>query len=474
MTKPRVCSLVLNAALLVALAMTASAQDRRLTHEARDLARTRPVDRTHSDGFTPLRGTGGGLLGSDDRRVGTPLPGVAWTPGLPGGGGGSGGGGGDQEFHGQNSGYTVEVLPLLYPDERVTALDIAEGGEWVSGLTSTSVGLSCQQPVLWKRETGGWSGRTLPGLTEEYGGYAFAVTQSGMVVGRLQSPCTPGEPFIPVAWTELADGTWAAEALPSPHEGPTEGQAIDVASVPTVGHVVVGWTVTAAGAPRATVWYRSPDAWVAVDLGVVAEFSEAQSINERGVVVGWTDDSLLPGQFVRPFEIVPVDVDHDGRLDWFRDSDGDLMHSVTEGLPAGSHYPDVNESREAIGWRSEALAPLVSVLQTGVAASETPLDTRDFVDTHARGISDSGQIIGEGGVATRDGTDTRGLLWERQEDGVWLLHDLNDLVALPHRDDRIGTARRVNDCGDIIADAVVNRQSSAVVLVPEWSPCNVD
>jgi len=117
---------------------------------------------------------------------------------------------------------------------------------------------------------------------------------------------------------------------------------------------------------------------------------------------------------------------------------------------------------------------LVSVLRSSVAASETPLDTREFESVHARGISDSGQSVGEGQVATRDGTETRGLLWERQEDGVWLLQDLNDLVTLPHRDDRIGTAKRVNDCGDIIAGAVVNRQSGAVVLVPTWSPCSVD
>jgi hypothetical protein len=37
-------------------------------------------------------------------------------------------------------------------------------------------------------------------------------------------------------------------------------------------------------------------------------------------------------------------------------------------------------------------------------------------------------------------------------------HDLNDLVTLPHRDDRIGAAKRVNDCGDIIASARVSRR----------------
>lgn len=53
-------------------------------------------------------------------------------------------------------------------------------------------------------------------------------------------------------------------------------------------------------------------------------------------------------------------------------------------------------------------------------------------------------------------------------------HDLNDLVTLPHRDDRIGAAKRVNDCGDIIASARVSRQNGAVALVPVWSPCAVD
>ena len=103
-----------------------------------------------------------------------------------------------------------------------------------------------------------------------------------------------------------------------------------------------------------------------------------------------------------------------------------------------------------------------------------PLETLEFSDAHARGISNSGQIVGEGSVATRDETEKRGLLWERQEDGAWLLQELSDLVVLPHRDDRIGAAKAVNDCGDIIANAVVNRQNEAVVLVPTWSPCGVN
>jgi len=405
MTNRRRCSLILSAVLLGAFALTAGAQERRLTSEPRDLARTRPVDRLHADGFTPLHGTSGGLLDPDDRRTGSPLPGVAWTPGLPGGGGGSGG---DQDFHGQNSGYTVEVLPGYGPDDLGTALGIAEGRQWISGFAWDGCSML---PTVWEREPGDWVPHALPGLDPAYSGYAEAVSSSGMAIGYV-SPCLPDafQPW-PVIWTPTDPGEWTVEALPALHADDTWGVARGMSFVPGVGQVIVG-TVARTSATdeteRAVLWHGEAGSWTALDLGALHSHSEATSVNRRGVVLGWSDDASRPLEKVRPFMIVPRDIDLDGRVDWFHDEDGDgrndLMEAITPG-PRQHGYGAIfvlglNQDNEAVGWLAAAEAPPVTLLQGGAPAIETPLPVGDAVEVSAEAISDSGQIVGMGSIAS--------------------------------------------------------------------------
>ncbi len=158
-----------------------------------------------------------------------------------------------------------------------------------------------------------------------------------------------------------------------------------------------------------------------VDLGTLGGLQcEALSINDSGQVVGWS--RLADWEYSgRGFLVAPEDSDNDGDPDtWFRDDDGnginDLM--IDLGTLGGSicHAEAINDSGQVVGWAETSVYDVMHAFLItpeydndgnpvvwfrdddldGANDLMIDLGTPGGLESWARAINDSGQIVGYG------------------------------------------------------------------------------
>lgn len=446
MTERRRCSLVLSAVLLGAFALTASAQERRLSAETRDLARTRPLDRLHGDGFTPLHGTSGGLLDSDGRRMGSPLPGVAWTPGLPGGGGGSGG---PWEPAVADSYSVGTVLPCLPGGDSCELYDASRLGRFLVGYSHDGGqdAHPCREydgePMVQPRVHGVvWELDASSGLQELHdlpnpvpaGGRTWAVahaaSDSGLIVGNAFLEwigCDDGELgwslSRPVAWSREPDGSWVQHDLPT---GTDHSGAGDARGVNTDGSIVGFLDVDDDGdgeTERAAVAWI-PDSsettgwrleWLPAPDGVGA--SQASLVNDAGTIAGFSYTTTADGSL----EVSPLawqrsrfgrwlvaelpTLGGDAATAELLTEDGVLVGRSSTGViePGPGSTPDT-EQQHATRWVSDAMS--------GTWFPPEDLGTLTGPRSWAFGQAGQGLVVGRSNFDARQPTEFRAVAWD--------------------------------------------------------------
>ena len=234
--------------------------------------------------------------------------------------------------------------------------------------------------ALWeKQDDGTWLAQDLGTLSGGVDSYAYGINDLGQVVGMSATADLPW-PARATLWEKQDDddGTWLAQDL-----GTLSGGVYSHAwSINDFGQVV-GWSETADGPWRATLWEKQDDGtWLAQDLGTLSGGgvdSRARGINNLGQVVGWSETAdgpwhaalwQVPPPVISPDEAIEDAAEAvaalvaDGTLD-----DGEAR-ALTSKLEAAQHQLDKGNAKPAANILGAFINQVEAMVSSGRLTAE--------------------------------------------------------------------------------------------------------
>ena len=319
------------------------------------------------------------------------------------------------------SAYSLAAIAAQSPSYHVATLPDLGGGSvaYVNGMNAAGsvVGAIHRQTgksfaptaVLWKDGVAIDLGAGAPGESS-----ALSINAAGQVVGSARDSANIGHSIL---WQDKR-----AIDLGAP-SGFTNARAFGINDTGhAVGFIDVG------GRVRATEWLRSVFAFLPDLPGALN--SSAQSISNRGLVVGYTytnrvaalqyglratawregqvtDLGMLPGTIASTAEgvndltqIVGMSIDASGRHHPTLWTNGQPVALPLLPGSVSGYVRKINNRGECVGWNSDGSRSRATLWQNGVVYDLNDLissDLRPFLTiTQATGINDSGQIVAYG------------------------------------------------------------------------------
>jgi len=333
------------------------------------------------------------------------------------------------------------------------------------------------------------------------GSVALGINDLGQVVGRawtadiipthyafmIVPEDTDGD-GVPDTWFRDGDGDGANDLMISlGNLGSVGGRCSIARGISNSGYVVgyLGGANTVGGeafiiVPEDTdgddvpdTWFRDGDGDGANDLMIKLTPSggaEAYGVNDSGQVVGWSSEtSNLAG---RAFLVTPADVDGDGDLDWFADTDGDEINDLM--IELGPFPGDTGCRAKAINSISSSGKVQVvgsswfmrSTVSSGYHGVRWEVDELGNVTLTDLGkvaptdINDAGQVVGTWGSGSPKRRHYTALLWENGT--------MTELIDLLANSEGIGdlTAGGINESGEIVGTISGDGYQHAYIAVP--------
>lgn len=165
----------------------------------------------------------------------------------------------------------IRGLGALEGDTASFACGVSRDGSRISGF---SVGPNRARACVWDKDGDGWKGTALP-QTDRLGSQIVSISGDGEHVASVDGA-------IPCLWTRSSKGEWTREALGGP--GSLAPRAVNNSGM------VVGLRSDGNGLTHAVIWTRAGGLKQLEKPPGYAR-SEAQAVNNDGVVVGFIDGS---------------------------------------------------------------------------------------------------------------------------------------------------------------------------------------
>ena len=270
---------------------------------------------------------------------------------------------------------------------------------------------------------------------------AYGINDSGQVVGEACYDFGYRHAFLYSASTGMQDlGTLPRDAcsgqLSNPHSSANDINA---------SGKVVGWTCDDSAEHHAFLYDESATPKMK-DLGTLPGgfFSEARAINRSGQVAGWS--SLFPSPTGgSPHAIL------------YSASTG--MKSIGT-LPNGSvsEAYDINASGQVVGYSYTTSTGTPHAFLYSASTGMQDLGTLGGSFSHALGINDSGQVVGNSSPPTGR---THAFLYSGGQ-----MQDLNSLIPADSGWELI-SAIAINTSGQIVGSGIINNQTRAFLATPD-------
>jgi len=336
-------------------------------------------------------------------------------------------------------------LPLL----RITDISASTG---LAG--SQSADINNRGEVLAYRPDGSafvWKAGSAPQTFQPPPGYKLdprKLNDEGVVVGSVYQPNKPYDSFPPFIWTAadgfqrilLRDGLSSGDANAVNNRGQIVGSATVPLGKEKYVHALTGSARLGLDDPKPT---RNGH-------------SEAVALNNLGHAGGyatppskgwWQQHAVLIDQHGRSTKL--------GTLATPREQDYSMVIAL-------------NDADEAVGYSTRRGMSLAFYWSRATGMLPLHADTPDPNDwSMAISINRHGQVVGNYGGLAADGHNWEAdFYWDAEHGAVDLAALIDPADPLKAKTELTGGGARINDRGEIVADAWVNRKLTAVLLTP--------